>query len=712
MAIVNGKSGTFNISTYNTAISGYVEWQETYDDSTYLSTNKSTVTIKAYLHRTNIYSGETYVVNAPMTRVAYFGKENVTDTSAVSLSIAGTTTSGGGAYTKVYEASKEITHDGNGTKSITLGFRMSNDVGGVAGNSFTVPETYSTVTLTTIPRYANITSFSVSKRDETSVTFGYTADATCDWAKYSLDNANWYDLPNNGVVGGLSANTTYTFYLALRRKDSQLWSYSSGVKQTTYDYPYCTESPNFTIGDELTLKFYNPLGRIITIYVIGDNGAEVGGATTGGTSISGYKYDGMIDWWYSTIPSKQSGKYQVKVVYGSSTKVRNNGNTYSIKGTEKPTVGSITYADTNSTITAITGNNQHIVQNQSNLKVTYTKATPNNGAGSISKYSFTLNGVTKESTSAGGTVDFGKVNSASNLTLTMTVTDSRGLTSSTTKTITMLAHSNPTAIVTLNRLNNYEDTTYLTVDGSISSVNSKNTMTIKYRYKVSGGSYGSYTTISDNVKQTLTLDKNNSYIFNVVITDAFGTTYNKEHVLGKGVFPLFIDTEKNSVGINGFPTKEKSFEVFGEIYIDGKTIQEHIEFIKHNSYTFVKDAGNGISCIKISNLEIGGIYEISVVYNFNTNGHMNYSSVIYGILSIPCGYNYYSLQVVVRPKFNVISNYYGIDTGEDYNVSVGCDSGSTEINVANFLSVPQVYIYMSRNDYMEIKKINIRKISV
>ncbi len=279
---------------------------------------------------------------------------------------------------------------------------------------------------------------------------------------------------------------------------------------------------------------------------------------------------------YAQIPNATSGTgtiYCETYLNGTYIGESSCSFTASVKNSN-PTVGSITYADTNTTVTAITGNNQHIVQNQSNLKITYTQATAKNSA-TIKEYKFVLNGVTKTSTSAGGTIDFGKVNSANNLTLTMTVTDSRGLTASSTKTITMLAHSNPTAVVTLNRLNNYEDESYLTVDGSVSSVNSKNTMTIKYRYKVSGGSYGSYTTISDNVKQTLSLDKSNAYIFNVVITDAFGSTYNKEHVLGKGVFPLFIDTEKNSVGINCFPTKEKSLEVNGspiyeeEIVFDG-----------------------------------------------------------------------------------------------------------------------------------------------
>ena len=158
----------------------------------------------------------------------------------------------------------------------------------------------------------------------------------------------------------------------------------------------------------------------------------------------------------------------------------------------------VTYEDTNSAIVAITGDNQKIVQNRSKLKVTYTAATAKNGA-SISKYSFTLNGIKKEMTSAGGTVYYGTVNSSQDLTLTVIATDSRGLTATVKKTVKMLEYSPPNAIVTLARVNNYEDTSKLTVDGSISSVDNLNTMTIKYRYKQSGGIYGDLTEICDNI---------------------------------------------------------------------------------------------------------------------------------------------------------------------------------------------------------------------
>ena len=141
----------------------------------------------------------------------------------------------------------------------------------------------------------------------------------------------------------------------------------------------------------------------------------------------------------------------------------------------------ITYKDSNSTTVAVTGNNQKLVQNLSNLLATITSATAKKSA-SISKYEATINGVTKTITSAGN-IDFGVINSANNLTLSVKVTDSRGNTATASKTVTFLAWVLPTAIISLKRKNNYEDQSYLTVNATYSSVDSRNSVTIKYQYK-------------------------------------------------------------------------------------------------------------------------------------------------------------------------------------------------------------------------------------
>ena len=210
MAIVNGKSGTFNISTENPYISGYVKWQETYDDATYIQTNKSTVTITAYLHRTNIYSGETYLYGYPITRTAYFADETVTDNSVYNLKVAGNTSSSGGAYTQVYTASKEITHSTDGSRTITVGFYMYNSSDGVAGTSFRVAKTTANATLTTIPRGSTVKSVS-------GTTIGGTATVTLERKSsnythqllYKVGESEWYDLGT-----GIGTSKTFTIDIA------------------------------------------------------------------------------------------------------------------------------------------------------------------------------------------------------------------------------------------------------------------------------------------------------------------------------------------------------------------------------------------------------------------------------------------------------------------------------------------------------------------
>lgn len=417
--------------------------------------------------------------------------------------------------------------------------------------------------LPTIPRYANITSFSVFQRDETSVTFNYSCDAPCDYEWYSTDGGStWYGLPNTKIVSGLSANTTYQFKLKVRRTDSQLTTQSSIYPQTTFNYPHCIESPDFTIGEPLTLKLYNPLGREVRItgYANSDN-REIFNGVSVGTTITGFNDPNSMDLQYLSIPNAQSGGYRVVVGYDSVAMMRNSGNVYRIRGNEIPSINAFDYIDSNSTVVAVTGDNTKIVQNKSMLQARFHPATANYGS-NIQSYTLECNGIKIGGYDAGA-YDIGVIDSARNVNLTLTAYDTRGLSASKTITVTMVAYEAPKATVELERLNNYEDETYLTVDGSVSSVLNKNTMAIKYRYKQSGGNYGSFTNISDRAKQTLSLDKNNSYIFNVVVTDIFGEKFDAEFGLNKGTFPLFIDTEKNSVGINCFPKYEKSLEING-----------------------------------------------------------------------------------------------------------------------------------------------------
>lgn len=457
-----------------------------------------------------------------------------------------------------------VPHNTDGTKSITYSFSVTDGANQyyTSGNA----SANGTMALTAIPRYANFTKLEYTNLTENSLTVKWNADAACDSVAYTINNAGWvYPAVDTTIeIGDLSANTEYNIRVAIKRTDSQLWTYSEHHYFKTYNYPHCTNSPDFIIGDALTLSIYNPLNRNITIagYSI-DTDVEIFKGTSNGTSISGFNDTNSVNIQYSTIPNSQSGKYKVVISYGNVAMTRDAGNSYRVRGNETPTINGFDYIDNNVTGTVdVTQNEKQIVQNKSMLLARVHAATPNYGAGSIAQYYFECNG-NKVQGSKEGSYELGTINSERDVDLTLTVVDSRGLSASKTIKVTILPHSDPDAIVTLQRLNNYEDETYLTVDASISSVNDKNTMLILFRYKVSGGDYGASYIINDNETRTLSLDKNNTYIFEVTIADAFGSLFVKEYTLGKGVFPLFIDTQKNSVGINCFPTEANSLEVNG-----------------------------------------------------------------------------------------------------------------------------------------------------
>lgn len=132
----------------------------------------------------------------------------------------------------------------------------------------------------------------------------------------------------------------------------------------------------------------------------------------------------------------------------------------------------LTYQDTNSAVTAITGNNQLIVRNQSDLQITFTSANGQKSA-SISKYQIIWNGITSETSNA-GSYDLGKINSSQNLNLQVVAIDSRGNSTTISKTVTILDWIFPIINATVSRVNNYENQTKLTAKVQISSINNLN----------------------------------------------------------------------------------------------------------------------------------------------------------------------------------------------------------------------------------------------
>ena len=127
-----------------------------------------------------------------------------------------------------------------------------------------------------------------------------------------------------------------------------------------------------------------------------------------------------------------------------------------------------------------------------------------------------------------GTINIGTLNLSSNIEALVTLVDSRGLGTGIPLTLEILDWQLPTAIVNLSRQNNFYSETDINVDANYSSLDGKNTITIKARSKkITDSSYGAYTDLQDSVTSVLQLDNNYQWDVQVLVEDLIGsTTYN------------------------------------------------------------------------------------------------------------------------------------------------------------------------------------------
>lgn len=273
--------------------------------------------------------------------------------------------------------------------------------------------------------------------------------------------------------------------------------------------------------------------------------------------------------WINAIPNATSGTATVQVTtYSGSTKIGNTVSktfTVTVPTTFVPTISSVSISEAVSGLNAQFGG---YVQDKSKLKVTVSAAGVYSST--IKTYKTTFLGVNYNSAS----FTTGLLTQSGTLTLSVTVTDSRGRTASTTKSVTVAAYAVPTitSFKTVRCLSNgTEDNngTYLksVVNYTISSVNSKNTAsyTIEYKLKTATtwtavNSGTSYAVNSNIISSSGIIGTDNSYDVRLTIKDFFTTTTALSEVptaftlldfnaSGKGVAFGKV-SEKNALEVN------------------------------------------------------------------------------------------------------------------------------------------------------------------
>lgn len=375
---------------------------------------------------------------------------------------------------------------------------------------------------------------------------------------------------NSDGKKSITVSLATAIYTSTVTTNSGTWALDNIPRQATI-----SSAPNFTDIQNPTIKYTNQAGNNVTslqacISLTGSNDdIAYRDISRTGTSYTFNLTDAErnVLRQATTTSTTRTVYFYIKTVISGNTFYSNKAVTLTIVNAN-PTF-SVAYLDTNSTTTAITNNNQQIIQNKSTLRINITNATALKYA-SLVKINMNINGepIEQNISSSSLTINVGVVNSSQNLTVPITLTDSRGNKTTQNLTIQMLSYSLPSAIITLNRESNFYTQSNLLVNAQYSSLDSKNQLTIQYQIKkVSDSTYGSLTTIQNNVQTQFNADNDYSWNVRVILTDLLDS-YTYDLLLYKGIPLMLYDEFLSSIGINCIPKDEYSLEVNGINILD------------------------------------------------------------------------------------------------------------------------------------------------
>ena len=236
--------------------------------------------------------------------------------------------------------------------------------------------------------------------------------------------------------------------------------------------------------------------------------------------------------WLNAIPNATSGTAKVTVTtYSGSTKIGSavsKNFTLTVPSTVVPTISAVSLSEAVSGLAAQFG---AYVQNKSKIAVKITAA--GSLSSTIKAYKTTIQGAnfTAASFTSGVLTKSGTSN------VTITVTDSRGRTASTTRSITVAAYTAPKintfTAIRANGLGSADDNGTMAlakVKFSVAAVNDKNTKSYVVEYRQKGSdtweqaTTGSVFSYDNNMLLNINLSPDASYDLRLSVSDFFGTT--------------------------------------------------------------------------------------------------------------------------------------------------------------------------------------------
>lgn len=405
-------------------------------------------------------------------------------------------------------------------------------------NSQSIENNTSSVTLLLQARSIN-SSYKTKGNGQTPTIDGMTL------SKRTIDMSNtneWQDLGSRTITishnadGSCSVNKTGSFVCTAGSSNYSLRSGSASVTVTPNtipraSQPSCITFPNTTqnVGD-IGGKFTIHMNRVSDSF---SHTVRYTWANKSGTIATGVTNN--VEWtipmdFCNNIGSAVSGTGTIYVdTYSGSNRIgtKSVNFTANVPSSVVPSINSVAISEANSSVGL-----DVYVQNKSQLRVV------TNASGSYSSWitSCKITGI-DNSVYWGTDITSGILVGSGTKTITITVTDSRGRTASTTRTYNCIAYSNPQIIsFGASRCNadgtendNGESIKY-SFKGSISSINNKNSKVYKIGYKHSTDNDYTYITIdndaysidkSDVVISDIVFSNNNSYDIQFLIQDKY-----------------------------------------------------------------------------------------------------------------------------------------------------------------------------------------------
>ena len=581
-----------------------LDWTQTVN-----SNNTSTITTKLYLIAD-------YNISSTATKTA------TTTVAGVSRSDS---FSAGGSGTKLVQTETwTVTHNSDGTKSISIGFSaalgltLSGTYYGTVSNSATVtldpasaPPSTGTINQWVMP---NDFTYTINRQDssyshvvELHVSYGDYSEKIGERSTSSAGTLTWSPTVAENKLINKVQRTNTTYYSANAKLLIHTYkggtyigsNWTGSVLVSSNEASTATVSPTSpTVSSTITVSVARASSTYIHLVEL---------ATTSSYSSGGNRLAYVQNVGTSTTFNLENYRTQIMELMGSASSVTlyirlhtfynsqdalSNVSTNKIRGMTTysftvgrdapPTWGStaFTYQDTVSATTTITGSNQILVQGKSTARNYFPAAglaTASSGA-TIASYTFTLGSVTQTWTPSTipSYYDVPITTLTANASATLIATDSHGQVSAPkTVILTIYPYSAPTyTSISVVRDTATTTTVNFNLAGKHSPLNSNSNyvQTVKW-----GTTYGSYPNTMTRTlgtsgnwigtgTTTLADDAQQTYYFE--IADRFGTTTRTSAFVAKTQPIFFLDAINARVGVGKAPTLggEGSLDVANGIY--------------------------------------------------------------------------------------------------------------------------------------------------